>query len=127
MGNYLFFRKKKDFNQVCIWPGTIVEENQIQEFEDWFKKQGYRIQFLESIRTDPDRDETGAKVPGTGGRTDLVFAVHDEDVMKFAIPRLQMGIRWIEDVLDNEHLSTTWSVYPERFQQYRTWPDNPPD
>lgn len=29
------------------------------------------------------------------------FAVADEDVMKFAVPRLMAGIRWWEDVLGN--------------------------
>jgi len=27
--------------------------------------------------------------------------VHDEDIDKFAVPRLSMGIRWWEDVLRN--------------------------
>ena len=39
----------------------------------------------------------------------VVFSVHDEDIPKFAVPRLQMGIRWWEDVIvynDNKHLYT---------------------
>jgi hypothetical protein len=37
---------------------------------------------------------------------------HDEDVTKFAVPRLSLGIRWWEDVIkynDNSHL------YPKEF------------
>lgn len=123
MSNYLVFPQRKEYTQVCVWPGTLLEENQIQEFENFFAEQGFRVQFLESIITMPDRDDTGAKVPGTGGRTDIIFALHDEDVMKFAVPRLQMGIRWIEDVLDNEQANRTWnwSIYPDHLQQYRCW------
>ena len=47
------------------------------------------------------------------------WTVHNDDVMKFAIPRLQMGIRWIEDALDNE--SDNHSIYPPRVREYRAW------
>ncbi len=113
--------KREYFSQVCIWPGIIIAENQIQNFENYFSKEGFRVQFLESIQTKPDRDESGIAVPETGGRTDAIFAVHNDDVMKFAIPRLQMGIRWIEDVLENEARETDYSIYPDRIREYRTW------
>ena len=110
---------KDGFTQVCVWQGTTVVENkllaaeQIKEFEDlgrWFF--GSRFQYLEEIKTNPTPDE-----PGTGGRTDLFFAVHSEDVGKFAIPRLAYGIRWIEDVYGNE----SGYLYPERVEQYKSW------
>jgi hypothetical protein len=40
-------------------------------------------------------------VEGTGGRNDVFFYVHDNDIDKFSVPRLSMGIRWWEDVLGN--------------------------
>ncbi len=113
--------KRENFSQVCVWPGTIVTNQQIHEFEGYFKENGFRVQYLESLLTNPDRDENGIAVPETGGRTDAFFAVHNDDVMKFAIPRLQMGIRWIEDVLENEARETEHSIYPERVKEYRTW------
>ena len=111
--------RKKNHNQVCVWPGTILPDDQIKVFVEYFAKQGYRIQYLETIMTSPDRGDTGHDIEGTGGRSDILFAVHDEDVWKFAIPRLQMGIRWIEDVLDNEEENR--SIYPNRVKEYRTW------
>ena len=113
--------KRENFSQVCVWPGIIIADNQIENFENYFSKEGFRVQFLESIQTKPDRDESGDDVSAPAGRIDAIFAVHNDDVMKFAIPRLQMGIRWIEDVLDNEARETEYSIYPDRVKEYRTW------
>lgn len=108
---------KKNFTQVCVWPGTIVGEK-IKEFEDMMKKElGVRIQYLEEIKTLPDI-KNKKPVERTGNRNDLIFAVHKEDVLKFAVPRIQMGIRWIEDVFLNED---KFSIYPERIKEYRSW------
>ena len=71
---------------------------------------GVRIKFKCEVETLPDI-ENGKAVPDTGGRNDLFFYVHEDDIPKFALPRLQMGIRWWEDVIsynriNNEHLYT---------------------
>lgn len=113
-------QKKKNYNQVCVWPGTILPETHIEKFVTHFKENGFRIQHLETLRTRPDHDGSGNEIEGTGGRSDVLFAIHNDDVMKFAIPRLQMGIRWIEDVLDNEPEDVP-SLYPQRVVEYRTW------
>ena len=105
---------KENYNQVCVWPGTVLKEDQVGDFVSHFAENGFRIQHLETVITAPDVGD-----PESGGRHDLLFAVHDEDIMRFAIPRLQMGIRWIEDALDNE--SDNHSIYPERVKEYRTW------
>ena len=114
-------QRNEMYDQVCVWPGTIVAENEVESFVNFFKELGYRIQYLETIVTGPDTDEDGVPVACTGGRTDIFFAVHKEDVMRFAIPRLRMGIRWIEDVLDNEARTSACSIYPYRVKEYRTW------
>ena len=114
-------KRNKNYNQVCVWPGTLLPEEQIEQFVNHFSENGFRVQHLETIETSPDHDDSGFPVEGTGGRSDILFAIHDEDVMKFAIPRLRMGIRWIEDVLDNESRMTEHSIYPERIKDYRTW------
>lgn len=107
--------RKEYFSQVCVWPGTIVGEEHIEEFEKFmFNEFKSRIQYLEEIKTKPDIGD-----PNTGGRNDVFFAVHDEDVGKFAVPRLIAGIRWIEDVLDNQTAKNR--IYPSRVKQYRTW------
>ena len=110
--------RKENFSQVCVWPGCLVE-GKVEEFEkfmlDEFKT---RIQYLEEIKTFPDT-ENGFPVKDTGGRNDVVFAVHQEDIGHFAVPRLQMGIRWIEDVLAPGNYSS--EIYPKRVFEYKTW------
>jgi hypothetical protein len=113
-------KRKENFTQVCIWPGCIVGENEIEKFEKLMLEQfDIRIQYLEEIKTKPDKDSNGDIVEGTGNRNDLFFAVHDDDVGKFAIPRLQYGIRWIEDALEPENYSQ--HLYPERVSEYKCW------
>lgn len=85
------------FNQVCVWQGTTVGIGNQQEFVDWLKDVfGVRGKYLEEVETLPTRDE-----PDTGGRIDLFFSIHDDDIYKFAVNRLLYGIKWWEDVLEN--------------------------
>ena len=111
--------KTNKFVQVCVWPGTLVGAAKKQkEFVDFMKKEfKVRVKYLEEIKTAPDV-KNGYSVAGTGGRNDLFFAVHNDDVGKFAIPRLQAGIRWLEDVLGNE---SDTSLYPARVSEYQSW------
>jgi hypothetical protein len=119
---------KEGFTQVCVWPGTIVVDrakdddikDQIKLFEDFMKNDiGVTVQYLEEIETRPDLDSRGCIVKDTGGRNDIFFAVYTNDVMKFAVPRLQMGIRWIEDVLAEGNYRSP--IYPNRVYKYCTW------
>ena len=90
----------KKYNQLCVWPATVVGKENIKELEDFFKDDmGVRIKYKTEVLTNPDLDEDGNEIPDTGGRNDLFFYVHDDDIGKFAIPRLSMGIRWYEDVV----------------------------
>ena len=86
---------KGKFNQLCVWPGTIVGKDEIAALEAFFKDEmGVTIKYETEVKTLPD--ETGP-----GGRNDLFFYIHDDDIGKFAVPRLSMGVRWWEDVLGN--------------------------
>jgi len=113
------------FKQVCVWPGTIVvqDENKKQEYIDNFVKSmeeyfKVKVQYLEEIKTRPDiQDEIS--VDNTGERNDLFFAIHNDDINKFAIPRLKAGIRWIEDVLSKENYNSP--IYPSRVFKYKCW------
>lgn len=108
---------KEGFQQVCVWPGVLVREGEEKDVTDFFlKEMSTRIQFLETIVTEPDMED-GYPVEGTGGRHDILFAVHNDDVANFAVPRLKMGIRWIEDVYGNGH----GDIYPDRVSEYRCW------
>lgn len=110
------------FRQVCVWPACMVVESG-QSPEDFVslmqKEMGVRVQYLEEVKTNPDRFADGSPVPGTGQRNDLIFAVHNDDVMKFAIPRLQFGIRWLEDVLARGN--GNGRLYPPRIKKYMSW------
>lgn len=116
--------RREAFKQVCVWPGTVVMPEQVAEFEAFFlADMGARVQFLETIETKPDLDRQGNPVPETGGRHDVFMAVHQEDIGHFAIPRLQMGIRWLEDAVSRVNGGNR--LYPERVMQYLTWDADP--
>lgn len=111
--------KRVEFDQVCIWPGTIVEETEKAKFEEFMLETfNARIQFLETIYTKPDK-KNGQRVVGTGGRRDVFFAVHNRDVGNFAIPRLAYDIRWIEDAISPVNGGNR--LYPTRVHGYKSW------
>lgn len=111
--------RQDKFTQVCVWPGTLVN-GQIKEFVEFFQQDlNARIQYLEEVQTAPDLNRFGSPVEGTGGRNDVIFAVHEDDVGHFAVPRLRLGIRWIEDVLAPHNHSA--HLYEARLHQYKCW------
>ena len=104
------------YSTICVWPGTNLGNNTAGEFEKFIAKDyGVSAKFLEVITTGPALKD-GFPVPDTGGRTDLFFAVKDEDVARFAVPRLQVGIRWLEDVLSSDNYGSP--IYPARVFGY---------
>ena len=111
----------KKYNQLCVWPATVVGKDDVKSLEDFFKDEmDVRVKYKTEVLTNPDLDGNGNEVPDTGGRNDLFFYVHDDDIGKFAVPRLSMGIRWYEDVVsynDGAYL------YPESFLEENpiTW------
>jgi len=83
------------FNQLCVWSGTTLGESTIEDFEKFFiDNLNARIKFCEVVITNGsvERNEEG-------GRSDILFYVHDNDVMGFAVKRFEYGIRWWEDVV----------------------------
>lgn len=105
----------ENFNQLCVWEGTVVGADEVKTFEDWVQSEfGVRAKYSEEVLTLPTPGEEG-----TGGRNDLFFCIHDEDVSKFAIARLVYGIRWWEDVLGNGNED----LYPQEIlEKYpKTW------
>ena len=98
------------FTQLCVWPGIIVGQEKIEEFEDFFRDEfNVRVKYHTEVKTLPDI-KNGRVVPDTGRRNDAFFYIHSDDISGFAVKRLQMGIRWWEDVVgynDNRHLYTT--------------------
>lgn len=107
-----------NYTQVCVIPDFIVDEDKIQEFTDQFEEIfDTRVQYLETITTKPDLVDP----ENTGGRLDVFFAVHQDDIAKFAVRRLQFGIRWIEDVLSKANGYHLNPIYPEYVEGYKSW------
>jgi hypothetical protein len=107
-----------DYTQLCVWPGTVVEQDDVDNgtLAGWFKDEfqfEHPIKLVGCVTTLPDR-ENGKNVEGTGGRHDLMFFVHNEDIMKFSLARLGFGIRWWEDVV----LNKSHTIYPSDFRKY---------
>ena len=112
--------RRKNFSQVCVWPGTIVGAKKVDAFVAFMLEEfNARVQFLEEIKTGPDRTPEGYVVEGTGDRNDAFFAVHDKDLSHFAVPRLQAGIRWLDDAISETNGGNR--LYPERVNDYRSW------
>ena len=112
-------QQEKPYTQVCMWASTLVGEENIPLFEKtMLEVYKVRVKYLEEILTYPDRDDNGNNVEGTGGRSDVFFSIHEDDIQSFAIRRLSFDppIRWIEDVL-----ATNKTIYPESVSNYTTW------
>ena len=88
--------------QVVVWEGTVVGKNKKKDFTNWMEENGWKVKYLEEFKTLPSTDSDGNIIKGTGGRTDLLFELDESvDVGKFSIWRLNYGMRWWEDYLDN--------------------------
>lgn len=106
-----------EFKQVVVWPATLVGAENVADFEQFMMEVlGARCKYIEEVKTLPDM-KNGEPVEGTGDRNDLLFYVHSDDIVKFAITRLPYGMRWIEDVYGNDG----GYLYPERISEYRIW------
>jgi hypothetical protein len=83
-----------------VWQGTVVTKDQYEEFNEFIKEMGatHDVVIVGSVDVE--------------GRTDFFFYVHNDDIGKIAVRRLQYGIRWWEDIFFNnkEH------EYPESFK-----------
>ena len=107
---------KNQFNQLCVLQGCLMPEGGAKELESFFKDEmGVTVKFETEVKTLPDTPECTE----TGGRNDVFFYIADDDISKFAVPRLSMGIRWYEDVLSNGG----GKLYPtEVLEKYeKTW------
>jgi hypothetical protein len=102
----------KNYNQLVVGPGCVVGDTNKEKrhFQETLMEYGFRTKYVEEFKTLPDNGE-----PDTGGRNDLLFYIHDADIPKFAIWRLERGLRWWEDYLDN---GSNKIVPPEILEKY---------
>ena len=107
---------ENQFNQLCVMQGCLMPKGGAKELEAFFKDEmGVTVKFETEVKTLPDTPE----FTETGCRNDLFFYIADDDIGKFAVPRLNMGIRWWEDILGNGG----GNLYTEEFlEKYpKTW------
>lgn len=112
----------ENFTQVYVADGLILNnETEIQEFEELLKEKfDVRAKYLEQLKTFPDIDSIGCPIEGTGDRNDVFFTIHDEDVLKFKLPKFKMGASYLEDIL--VYCETTCKyLYPKRVEDYCSW------
>ena len=102
------------FNQLCVLQGTIRPDGGAEELEKFFKEEmGVTVKFETQVKTLPDTPECTE----TGDRNDIFFYIADDDIGKFAVPRLQMGIRWWEDVLGNGASNLYTEEFLEKYKK----------
>jgi|TARA_Y100000310_G_C20477504_1_gene713101 hypothetical protein len=104
---------ENNFNQLVVWPGTVMGDNTATDFEDFFKEEGFTVKFADSFMTLPD---PGKDPSESGGRGDILFYIADEDIGKFSIWRLKHGMKWWEDYLNN---GATSIVPVELLEKYK--------
>ena len=103
-----------EFNQLCVLQGTIMPDGGAEELEKFFKEEmGVTVKFETQVKTLPDTP----KCTKTGDRNDIFFYIADDDIGKFAVPRLQMGIRWWEDVLGNGASNLYTEEFLEKYKK----------
>lgn len=99
------------FTQLCVIHGCTLGGHSPKDFEAFMMENfKVRAKFEAEVETLPDLNEKGKPVPETGGRIDLFFYAHKDDIPSFSTKRFEMGVRWWEDVVkynnNNGHLYT---------------------
>lgn len=107
------------FTQVAVWSGVVVGPSNIEGLVEFFATEfnGTRVQYIREVETSPDLSASGMPIMGTGGRNDVLFAVHEDDIGKFAVPRLAYGMRWLDDVYGNGQ----GHLYPADVRELLSW------
>ena len=94
-------KTKKGYNQICAWLGVVVKNADKpmtqKEFEKFMLGKGYKVNYIDEYKTLPDHT-------GEGGRNDVIFSLHKDDVNKMVMDRLHKfngDIKWYEDYVTN--------------------------
>lgn len=115
--------QENKFTQLCLMPSTFLNEDeptnptkeQIEEFEEFINSYfDVRIKYETTVLTQPDLDSFGKEIPDTGGRSDLLFYIHSDDIIKFATKRFRFGIKWWEDVIS---YNDPGNLYTQEFKE----------
>ncbi len=94
-----------NYKQVVVWRGLLLSESdtpsldEINNFERYLDKEmNFKVKYITEYKTRADKGDEN-----TGGRNDVLFYIHNDNIPKFAMWRLQTGgeVSWLEDYLDN--------------------------
>lgn len=97
LDRWLKLSPHSDYTQVMVWQG--VKTRSPEEFERFAKtKLNIRVKFLTQYRT---LKTSGRQA--SGGRNDILFAIHHKDINEFSIKRLTLEYppSWFEDYYDH--------------------------
>ncbi len=112
------------FKQVCMFLGIDCDFEDIEKEFCEFMLESFdiRTQYLELSVSKPTV-QRGKELENTGGRLDVVFAIHTDDIEKLAAIKMatnnQIPLKWIEDVMNpNNSYAETLS---EHLNGYCSW------
>ena len=98
-----------EYRQIVCWEGTELGVDDEAMFVDFVQGElalQHDVRVIGTVETLPGRN-------GPGGRIDLFFIIHDDDVMRAATRRLKFGMRWISDCIAPENGGP--GIYPPAF------------
>ena len=95
----------QEYKQLVLWLGTIVGEENINEFEEYFKNEyGFNVKYHSEF-----------KLLNENKNNCVLFYIHSEDIPKFALFRLNTDdMKWFEDYVENnpsEISDDVWNIY----------------
>ena len=97
---------------VCVWPGTLVGQEDVEVFNSTMSEQlGVKITYLEEVVTNPNPGET---LEESGGRNDVFFEMDEDDLDEVTLPFMMMDIFPIMNV-DEELMNkmNETKLYPQ--------------
>ena len=111
--------RDETYRRVYAWKNCIIDESIFPKV--MLKHFGIRAKFLDYAITNPTVDHLGKIVEGSGGRKDVLFVVHTNDIARFEIPRRDALIHTLDEMLSTEF---RFLIYPEEIYKYSSI-DNP--
>lgn len=113
-----------NYTQLCVMEATNLGNQTPKDFEAFIAEElKAKAKFAEVVTTLPDRSING-NVPGTGGREDLFFFIHKDDIGNFAVPRFRYNIRWWEDCDRSLYSQEILEKYPNTWVGIDNQPSN---
>lgn len=77
-------QEKNPFEQLCVWPNApLIEDGNVRDTMRLLEKFGFRVFLAEVVVTLPGQG-------GPGGRTDVLFYIHNDDIVRFSLQRFSL-------------------------------------